>query len=118
LHCAVAPEGALPEAVVAAAGFAGAGFAGAGAAEPAAVALAAAGAGEDELDAGAVAEVPAFCTPPCFEQAPRPVAVEVVPSLQVVGAGVWAPAPKASTRSGAASRDASVFGFIFLHSCV
>jgi len=37
----------------------------------------------------------AFCTPPCPLQAPRPVAVEVVPSLQFVGAaaaGACAPA--------------------------
>jgi hypothetical protein len=41
-------------------------------------------------DDGAALEVAAgagFCTPPWLLQAPRPVAVEVVPSLHVVGAG-------------------------------
>jgi hypothetical protein len=45
---------------------------------------------EEELPPAA-----AFCTPPCPLQAPRPVAVELVPSLQVVGAaaaGACAPA--------------------------
>jgi hypothetical protein len=35
----------------------------------------------------------AFCTPPWPLQAPRPVALDVVPSLQAVGAAAaWAPA--------------------------
>jgi hypothetical protein len=48
----------------------------------------AAGAADDEL---VLAE--AFCTPPWPLQAPRPVALDVVPSLHVVGAAAGACAP-------------------------
>jgi hypothetical protein len=56
---------------------------------------------EGTLEAGGVAagadvllDLEAFCTPPWPLQAPRPLAVEVLPSLQVVGAaaGAWATA--------------------------
>jgi hypothetical protein len=50
--------------------------------------LEAAGAADDEL---VLAE--AFCTPPWPLQAPRPVALDVVPSLHVVGAAAGACAP-------------------------
>ena len=50
---------------------------------------------EDPEDEPPLDPADAFCTPPCPLQAPRPVAVELVPSLQVVGAaaaGACAPA--------------------------
>jgi hypothetical protein len=50
-----------------------------------------AGAAAGAAAAGAAAA--AFCTPPWPLHAPRPVAVDVVPSLQVVAAGVSAAAP-------------------------
>ena len=77
--------------------------------------LAAAGAGADDaaaagaaVAAGAAAVASAagllfdaFWTPPCPLHAPRPVAVEVVPSLQVVGV------PDAAGGAGAAAAGAA-----------
>jgi len=73
----------LAAAAVPAAGAAAAGAAGAEAAGAAAVVFEAAGAVVVEAAAGLLFD--AFCTPPWPLQAPRPVAVEVVPSLHVVG---------------------------------
>ncbi|HME38605.1 MAG TPA: hypothetical protein VKG63_06560 [Steroidobacteraceae bacterium] len=99
MHLAVAPVGSvLLAAAVGAdfdavddlaaagvlAGVAAAGLVAAGAAGLAAAAGAAGAAGA--AVAGAAAVLEAFCTPPWPLQAPRPVAVEVVPSLHVVGA--------------------------------
>jgi hypothetical protein len=52
-----------------------------------------AGAAAGAAAAGEAAAAAAFCTPPWPLHAPRPVAVDVVPSLQVVAAGVSAAAP-------------------------
>jgi hypothetical protein len=49
--------------------------------------------------AGAALVAAAFWTPPCPLHAPRPVAVEVVPSLQVVGA------PGSAASAGSASMN-------------
>jgi hypothetical protein len=86
-------------AAVVAAGAAAAGAAAAGAAGAAAV-FAAAGAAVVEAAAGLLFD--AFCTPPCPLQAPRPVAVEVVPSLQVLGVP-----EDAGAAAGAAGADAA-----------
>jgi hypothetical protein len=58
-----------------------------------------------------------FWTPPWPLQAPRPVALEVVPSLHVVGAAAGAVSAaagsaKASASNGAATSEASVVRFI------
>lgn len=104
LHWAVAPAGAGPadfvvpaDVVAGAVSFAAGELAGALGfwAEPGPGTLAgggvAAGAGlEDADELGA-----AFCTPPWPLQAPRPVAVEVVPSLHCVGAAASAPSARA-----------------------
>jgi hypothetical protein len=71
---------------------------------PAAAGAEEAGAAAGAAAAGAAAA--AFCTPPWPLHAPRPVAVEVVPSLQVVAAAVSAAAvciPRANTVKDTAS---------------
>jgi len=95
---AVAPVGSVLLAVAVGADFeavddfAAAGVAAAGAA--AAGAAAVAGAETGASNAGLLLD--GFCTPPWPLHAPRPVAVEVVPSLQVVGA------PESAARVGSA----------------
>jgi hypothetical protein len=59
--------------------------------------FAAAAAGAAVVSSAAGLLFDAFCTPPCPLHAPRPVAVEVVPSLQVVGV------PDAGGAAGAAA---------------
>jgi hypothetical protein len=70
--------------------------------------------------AGAVAA--AFCTPPCPLQAPLPVVVEVLPSLQVVGVGVAESAragnDNVNTIKGAARSPAKFAFFIRFNSLV
>jgi hypothetical protein len=82
------------------------------------VLAAAAGAAAGEAAAGAVAA--AFCTPPCPLQAPLPVAVEVLPSLQVVEMGVAESAragnDNANTIKGAARSPAKFAFFIRFNS--
>jgi hypothetical protein len=120
LHLAVAPVGSVLPALAAGAAAAGAGFTVTGA-----VAGAAAGVGKVEgagVAAGAAAEADAACCmPPWLLQAPRPVAVDVVPSLQVVG-GVASAARQesvhASISNGAAMRTAGLFLIIEVHSVV
>lgn len=123
MHLAVAPVGSVLLAVAVGADveavddFAAA----AGAAARAAAAGAAAGAG-DAAVAGAAAGasnagllLEGFCTPPWPLHAPRPVAMEVVPSLQVVGvpdaAGAAGTAGAAAGSAGAAAAALSVAAF-------
>lgn len=131
MHFAVAPVGSvLPEAAglaepadlagTLAPGEAGAEVAaGAAALEAGAAALeAAAGALEAVLEPDAGADV---CTPPWLLQAPRPVAVEVVPSLHVVGAGESAAQAawlQAKISNGTAAIRASMRLFIVVYSSV
>jgi hypothetical protein len=101
LHFAVAPVGSVLLAVavganfgtvadLAAAGAAAAGAAAAGAAAGVDAGAVAAGGADTGTVAGVAAAeallLGAFCTPPWPLHAPRPVAAEVVPSLQVVAA--------------------------------
>ena len=88
-------------AVVAVAAAGGAVAAAAGAAE----AVAAAGA----LVPAADLVLEAFCTPPWPLHAPRPVAVEVVPSLQAVGVPDVAGAAGAAAGAAAAGAAAAAF---------
>jgi len=124
LHLAVAPVGSvllavevgadfdavevLAAAAVLAAGAAAAGAAAAGAAGAAAVVFAA-GAAVVEAAAGLLFD--AFCTPPCPLQAPRPVAVEVVPSLHVLGVPEAAGAAAGAAGAAAAGAGAVVEAF-------
>ncbi len=102
MHLAVAPVGSVLLAVAVGADFeavddfAAAGVAAAGAA--AAGAAAVAGAETGASNAGLLLD--GFCTPPWPLHAPRPVAMEVVPSLQVVGV------PDAAGAAGAAAGSA------------
>jgi len=113
LHLAVAPVGSVFPAVAEAVDFAAAGaaaggaFTGAGAATAAGAVLAAAPA------AGAAAA--AFLTPPWPLHAPRPVAVDVVPSLQVVGvleSAAWPSGASINTNKGPAMIQARFLVFI------
>jgi hypothetical protein len=105
LHLAVAPAGLVfpeddgdaPVELAVVAGLAGAGAA-AGAVEPAGAGVAA---GAEE----ALAEED--CTPPWLLQAPRPVAVDVVPSLQTVGAAGVVSAPAGSDQANASKDTAA-----------
>jgi hypothetical protein len=63
-----------------------------------------AGAAADSSEAGLLFD--AFCTPPWPLHAPRPVAMEVVPSLQVVGV------PDAAGAAGAAAAGAAVAALV------
>jgi hypothetical protein len=105
---AVAPVGSVLLAVAVGADydavddFAAAGAAAAGAA--AAGAAAVAGAEVGESNAGLLLE--GFCTPPWPLHAPRPVAMEVVPSLQVVGIPDAAGAAGADGAAGASAGSA------------
>jgi hypothetical protein len=117
LHCAVAPAGAGPadfvvpvDVVAGAVSFVAGvlvvalGFwadAGAGALAGGGVAAGAEADGVEELEA-------AFCTPPWPLQAPRPVAVEVVPSLHCVGAAAAAPCARAGRVQAIVSAEAAM----------
>ena len=77
----------------------------------------AAAAGSGAAAAGAAVVLAAFWTPPCPLHAPRPVAVEVVPSLQVVGAlesAARVGSAKLNTIKGTASNPTSVVFFMML----
>ena len=99
---------------LAAAGAAEAGVA-AGVAAGAAAAGAAAVAGAEVGASNAGLLLEGFCTPPWPLHAPRPVAMEVVPSLQVVGvpdaAGAAGAAGAAAGSAGAAAAALSVAAF-------
>ncbi|HEX4241434.1 MAG TPA: hypothetical protein VHZ53_08485 [Steroidobacteraceae bacterium] len=101
MHFAVAPAGSLlPAVAVGAALEAGLVAWPAAAVGPGALDADAEAGAEGAVEASAAlldegtpedaADFNPFCTPPWPLQAPRPVAVEVVPSLQVVGAGASA----------------------------
>jgi hypothetical protein len=106
---AVAPVGSVLLAVAVGADFdavddlaaAGVPAAGAAGADAAAAAGAAVAAGAAAVASAAGLLFDAFWTPPCPLHAPRPVAVEVVPSLQVVGV------PEAAGAAGAAAAGAA-----------
>jgi hypothetical protein len=91
------------------------------AAAPGGGTLAAGGVAAGAVAAAAVAAAAVdFCTPPWLLQAPRPVAVDVVPSLQVVGAGESASAwiAHANMSSGSATIGARGLRFIESYSSV
>jgi hypothetical protein len=121
LHWAVAPAGAgpadfvvPPDVVAGAVSFAGGelvgelGFWAAAGAGVLAGGGVAAGADEDDADEPEAA----FCTPPWPLQAPRPVAVEVVPSLHCVGAAAAAPSARAGEVQPIVSAEAAMSGII------
>jgi hypothetical protein len=69
--------------------------------------------------AGAALVVAAFWTPPCPLHAPRPVAVEVVPSLQVVGAlesAAYTGSPNMNVIKGTARNPTRFVFFMKVHS--
>ena len=95
--------------------------AGAAGADAAAAAGAAVAAGAAAVASAAGLLFDAFWTPPCPLHAPRPVAVEVVPSLQVVGAPESAArvgSAKLNTIKGTARNPTSFVFFMKLHSLV
>jgi hypothetical protein len=124
LHFAVAPVGSVLPAAAVGAAFDAAGFAaaaaGAAAAGAAAGASVLAGAALDADAAGAL--FAAFCTPPWPLHAPLPVAVDVVPSLQLVVASAESAAhagsDNANTIMGAAMSPEMFVLFIDVHSLV
>jgi hypothetical protein len=102
LHFAVAPVGSLLVGVAVGADFEADDLEAAGAVPVAGVPVA--GAAEEALASEASLLFDAFWTPPWPLHAPRPVAVEVVPSLQVVGV------PEAGGAAGAAGEAAAGAG--------
>jgi hypothetical protein len=91
-----------------------------GAAAPAAGAAAGAGVAAGVAEAAAVVFA-AFCTPPWPLQAPLPVAADVVPSLQVVGAAAvesaWLAIDIANIKMGAARAPRSMVFFTICTPC-
>jgi hypothetical protein len=105
LHLAVAPVGSVLVAVAVGADFEADDLAAPGVPVAGAVA---AGAASEGSGAGVLFD--AFCTPPWPLHAPRPVAMEVVPSLQVLGAPEVAGAAGAADAAAAgADRVAAAF---------
>jgi hypothetical protein len=115
---AVAPVGSVLPAVAVGADFEAVDDLAAVVAVAAAGGAVAAAAGAAEAVAAAGALVPAadlvleaFCTPPWPLHAPRPVAVEVVPSLQAVGVPDVAGAAGAAAGAAAAGAAAAAAAF-------